>query len=188
MKKLIFILFLGIAIGTYGQTTFYTNAPNASVSTAGGLRVTLNSYTETLQTLIAHASQYFFWSTDDGVPGLSTFTPGTVTVYFSAFTDATSTLTAKVRVHRVNSAGVIQQSTAYTSSQYLNAFSVSKLTFSVTPSWTSGGYDDRFVVEIAIQNATDSNRVLVWRYGGNETYVNTPFTGIATSRRVFIIN
>lgn len=167
---------------------FSTNNSDLSGGAGGNKKLllgpeTASTITWTSPSLGSPRSLFAF--TEPGDPS----TGGTSTGSFSIVArcrvlSITNTPQIKVQLHRVNSAGVIQASSGFSSLQTITG-SVANYTFPFTNptlgTWLSG---DRLLVEISFGHAAATSRTIELTTGGTDSKVDVPWGGLEDAATV----
>ena len=187
MKKIVLIgiLILSSLLGK-SQMTYYCYGFTSSNGSFYGLDEVSATYNEILDNMSGYEGAYYYTESEVGSPDLSHFTNGTITVHFDCSEYSSSYILVSCKLYRINSNGVEQESTAFSSPQTANSGALTFNFPSVT--WSSGNSTDHFGVAFHFQNTSASSQYIIYHYGTGYTWIETPFSEITTERRIFIIN
>jgi len=126
---------------------------------------------------------YFF--TDVNVPYNSDWETGTYTFKIKIYYPNTN-IYLYATLHRVNSSGVIQESTSESTGIQLSSATTYQINFS-SKDWSSGNVGDRFCVAIRLYNYDRFPQTTGIQLGYN-TYIDVPFTIFTTIPISTVIN
>jgi len=157
--------------------TYYLGSTNSDLTGGADFSKYLedSAASGTLSFTIAKAAtetQYAF--TRSGSPGLSEFPTGSIEVKVNV-TTASADVYLSVNVHRINSAGTIQESAGATAEQQLSATGVYTFT-TASKDWAAGNATDRIRVDFICRNSeTNATRTIAFGTDSSSTVV-APFS------------
>lgn len=137
------------------------------------MSVTAESSGTLTATIAGSATEVDYAITPANVPGFLQFPDGDFTQEVEV-TTANANIYLKMRLSRVNAAGTVQQSTAYTEETQLSTTGIKTFSW-LGVEWAAGASTDRLRADYSFRNADAGSQAVTIRTGTTDTELKTPW-------------